>query len=152
MTTTIALGVPYKDAFSIHNTKVVLDAVRQRFPDWVDRCEPYVNVLTLRAWNQRGYRVKKGEKAIRVFTKAPVTETDPKTGEKKVVGARPATAFVFALPQVEKREAFPARTRGPSPAPTSAGSSASSPGTPGIPTPKASTSATSGTTSASSMP
>lgn len=142
MTQTVMLGVPYKDAFSVHNTKVVLDAVRVRFPDWVDRCEPYVNVLTLRAWNQRGYRVKKGEKAIRVFTKAPVTETDPKTGEKRVVGARPASAHVFALSQVEKRDAFPAGPRGPTPAPA----------TPGTPTPRASTSGTSGTTSASSMP
>ncbi len=55
------------------------------------------------AWNQRGYRVKKGEKAIRVFTKVPVTEKDATTGQEKLVGSRPAPAFVFALPQVEKK-------------------------------------------------
>lgn len=32
---------------------------------------------------QRGYRVKKGENVIRVFTKAPVTEIVPTTGDKK---------------------------------------------------------------------
>ena len=103
-TQTVELGVPYKDSFSIHNSKLVLEAVRQRFPDWVDQCEPYVNVLTLRAWNQRGYRVKKGEKAIRVGALIPVWQDDEKTGDKAQVGTRPGRAFVFALPQVEKRQ------------------------------------------------
>lgn len=100
---TVALGVPYKDTVSAANSKIVHDAVRARFPDWADQCQPYVNVLTLKAWNQRGYRVKKGEKAIRVFTKVPVTEKDAATGDTKIVGSRPARAFVFALPQVEKK-------------------------------------------------
>ena len=101
--TPVALGVPYKDSVSAQNSKIVIDAVKARFPAWADQCRPYVNVLTLKAWNQRGYRVKKGEKAIRVFTKIPVTEKDEKTGEEKIVGSRPARAFVFALPQVEKK-------------------------------------------------
>ena len=101
--TPVALGVPYKDSVSAQNSKIVLDAVKARFPAWADQCQPYVNVLTLKAWNQRGYRVKKGEKAIRVFTKIPVTEKDEETGEEKIVGSRPARAFVFALPQVEKK-------------------------------------------------
>ena len=75
---TIQLGVPYKDSTSAANARVVHNAVRKRFPAWADQCQPYVNVLTLKAWNQRGCRVKKGEKAIRVFTKIPVTETDEK--------------------------------------------------------------------------
>lgn len=99
----VALGVPYKDSVSAANSKIVLDAVRTRFPDWADQCQPYVNVLTLKAWNQRGFRVKKGEKAIRVFTKVPVTEKDATTGDEKIVGSRPAQAYVFALPQVEKK-------------------------------------------------
>jgi hypothetical protein len=100
---TIALGVPYKDSFSIGNAKRVLEAVRQRFPDWADQCEPYVNVLTLKAWNQRGYRVKRGEKAIRVAALIPVWKEDKQTGEKVQVGTRGGKACVFALPQVEKR-------------------------------------------------
>jgi hypothetical protein len=99
----IPLGTPYKDSFSIHNAKRVLDAVHLRFPDFADRCEPYVNVLTLRAWNQRGYRVRKGEKAIRVATMIPVWKEDKDTGEKVQVGTRAAKAHVFALPQVDKR-------------------------------------------------
>ncbi len=100
---TIALGVPYKDAYSIGNAKKVLEAVRQLFPAWADQCEPYVNVLTLRAWNQRGYRVKKGEKAIRVAALIPVWKRDKETGDKVQIGTRGGTAYVFALPQVEKR-------------------------------------------------
>lgn len=99
----IAFGVPYKDTVSAANAKIVRDAVTVRFPAWADQCQPYINVLTLKAWNQRGFRVKKGEKAIRVFTKVSVTEKDAATGEVKVVRYRPARTFVFALPQVEKR-------------------------------------------------
>lgn len=99
----IPIGTPYKETFSIPNAHKVLEAVRQRFPEFADQCEPYVNVLTLRAWNQRGYRVKKGEKAIRVAALIPVWKEDKDTGEKKQVGNRGGTACVFALPQVEKR-------------------------------------------------
>lgn len=100
---TVEFGMPYKDTFSIFNSKKVLEAVQQRFPDWAPECEPYVNVLTLKAWNQRGYRVKKGEKAIQVGTMIPVWQEDKDTGEKAQVGTRPGKAYVFALPQVEKR-------------------------------------------------
>lgn len=101
---TVQLGVPYKDSTSEINSKIVLEAVKQRFPEWVAQCTPYVNVLTLRAWNQRGYRVKKGEKAIRVSTLLPIWKEDPAKGEKVQVGTRPGKAYVFALPQVEKKQ------------------------------------------------
>src|SRR5450759_2616269 len=44
--TPVALGVPYKDSFSAVNSKIVFDAVKARFADWADQCQPYVNVLT----------------------------------------------------------------------------------------------------------
>ena len=49
---TITLGTPYKEDMSIKAAQAVLQAVRERFPEWADQCEPYVNVLTLRgiAW------------------------------------------------------------------------------------------------------
>ena len=100
----LSLGVPYKDSFSIHNSKIVLEEVKKRFPEWFDQCEPYVNVLTLRAWNLRGYRVKKGEKAIRVGTLVPVWKEDKDKGEKVQIGTLPGRAFVFALPQVELKQ------------------------------------------------
>ncbi len=100
----IQIGVPYKDSTSIDNVKIVQDAVAKRFPEWADKCEPYVNVLTLKAWNLRGYHVKKGEKAIRVATMIPIWKDDAEKGEKVQVGTRPGNAFVFALPQVEKKQ------------------------------------------------
>src|SRR5205085_12635069 len=96
-------GTPYKTDGSVKNTQAVMQEVSKRFPEWVPQCQPYVNVLTLRAWNQRGYRVKKGEKSIRVMTLVPVMWEDEKTGHKTPVGTRRAVAFLFALPQVEKR-------------------------------------------------
>jgi hypothetical protein len=150
---TIALGVPYKDSTSQKNEQIVRDAVAKRFPDWAGECEPYVNVLTLKAWNQRGYRVRKGEKAIRVFTQVPITRHDEKTGKDQVVGLRPSKAYVFALPQVEKREVFPQPNTHDRPsAPASAAAAGSPTGTPETPLSQTSTSGTSGTTSASSMP
>ena len=35
---TIALGVPYKDSISIFNSKIVLETVEKRFPDWAAQC------------------------------------------------------------------------------------------------------------------
>ena len=99
---TVKLGTPYKKEFSENNIEIVKKAVAERFPDWADQCKPGVNVLTLKAWNQRGYRVKKGEKGIRLNGSADVKEKDD-NGEEKVVGSRFVRAYVFALPQVEEK-------------------------------------------------
>jgi hypothetical protein len=66
--TTIELGIPYipKELQSQRNTQAVIQAVKQRFPNWTDEAIPYVNVLTFRQWLERGYGVKKGEKSIRI--------------------------------------------------------------------------------------
>ena len=99
----VALGTPYRTEQSVKNTQAVLQAVWQRFPEWAQRCEPYVNVLTIRAWNVRGYRVKKGEHSIRVRVLIPAFTKDEKTGERVPAGTSVSTAHLFALPQVEKR-------------------------------------------------
>ena len=100
---TLKLGDRYANTYIGLNTEFVLNAVRQRFPEWADQCQPYVNVLTLNAWNQRGYRVKKSEKAIRIPRRENVWKIDNDTGERKWAGWRSATTCVFALPQVEKK-------------------------------------------------
>jgi len=100
---TTSLGVPYKDSFSETNINIVKKTVEQRFPEWATECEPGVNVLTLREWNRRGYRVKKGERGIRLGAMIPVWKEDTEKGEKVQVGHRHGRAFVFALPQVEKK-------------------------------------------------
>jgi len=99
----VELGVRHTNSSSVINASMVLAAVRDRFPSWADQCKPYVNVLTLKAWNQRGYRVKIGEKGIRIVTMLPVWKEDQAKGEKIQIGSRPQTTYVFALPQVEKQ-------------------------------------------------
>jgi hypothetical protein len=94
----IPLGTPYKKDFSDNNIQIVKNAVAERFPDFAAECQPGINVLTLKAWNHRGFKVKKGEKAI--CLSAPVTRKDDK-GKEAV--ERFVRAYVFALPQVEQR-------------------------------------------------
>lgn len=98
----VAFGTPYKTEQSIRNAQMVRNIVAQRFPEWAPQCEPYVNVLPIKAWNQRGYRVKKGEHAIKVWTKVPLTKKNAE-GKDEIVGEKNAMANVFALPQVEQR-------------------------------------------------
>ena len=43
----------------------------------VKNYNPDLNCFTLRRWNQDGYRVKKGEKAIKSVTFVPVLGTEP---------------------------------------------------------------------------
>ena len=99
----VEFGVRHTNSSSVINATTVRAAVRDRFPAWTEQCQPYVNVLTLKAWNQRGYRVKKGEKGIRIVTMLPVWKDDQEKGQKIQIGTRPQTAYVFALPQVEKQ-------------------------------------------------
>lgn len=98
---TIALGTPYKQCESEKNRKAVLVAVGERYPDWMINCKPYINVLPIKAWNQRGFRVKKGEKAIQVWTMIPKTKKND-DGQEEIIGKRSVVANVFALPQVEQ--------------------------------------------------
>lgn len=94
----IAFGTPYKDKDhqSARNTQAVMNAVRQRFPEWADQALPYINVLTFRQWKKRGYRVRKGEKSIRIPILSEIEDEDTKI--KRRVRRM---ACLFALPQVE---------------------------------------------------
>ena len=102
---TVSLGTPYRADQSARNTQAVLQAVAKRFPEWSSQCAPYVNVLTLKAWNQRGFRVKKGEHSIRIPVIVPVFKEED--GKKVPVANRPSTACLFALPQVERKDDSP---------------------------------------------
>ena len=95
------LGIPYKTDQSQKNTQIVLDAVKSRFPEWASQAAPYVNVLTLKAWNQRGFRVKKGEQSIRIPVLVPVFKEED--GKRIPVANRLSSACLFALPQVERK-------------------------------------------------
>jgi hypothetical protein len=63
------------------------------------------NCFTIRTWNALGYRVKKGEKAIRSLTyvegKDPTADTDEE--EETDTVTYPKTVYLFYRIQVEKR-------------------------------------------------
>jgi hypothetical protein len=86
------------------------DAVRQEIArrwgaEEAAKYDPLTNCFTIQTWNKLGYRVKKGEKAIRSMTY--VEATDP-TGEdddeeEADVVKYPKTVYLFYRTQVEKR-------------------------------------------------
>jgi hypothetical protein len=67
--------------------------------------DPMVNCFTIGTWNQLGYRVKKGEKAIRSVTYVEGTHqaTDADAEEEQEVRTYPKTVYLFYRTQVEKR-------------------------------------------------
>jgi hypothetical protein len=89
------------------------DAVRHEIARrWGDdeaaKYDPLTNCFTIQTWNQLGFRVKKGEKAIRSITY--VEGTDPaETGNEdedeaeQDVGKYRKTVYLFYRIQVEKR-------------------------------------------------
>jgi hypothetical protein len=66
---------------------------------------PEINCFTYRGWLQRGYRVKRGEKAIRTHTFLTISENekDEKTGKEKMkLFSVPKNVCLFYYLQVEK--------------------------------------------------
>lgn len=64
--------------------------------------DPRTNCFTFAGWRKRGYRVKRGEKAIKSTTFIPVTRTDD-NGDEQVVSRRPWSVNLFYYLQVEQR-------------------------------------------------
>jgi hypothetical protein len=87
------------------------DAVREEIARrWGDdeaaKYDPLTNCFTIQTWNQLGYRVKKGEKAIRSITYVEGTDqtqnADDEDAEQDVRTYR-KTVYLFYRTQVEKR-------------------------------------------------
>ena len=67
--------------------------------------DPTVNCFTYRGWRERGYQVKRGEKAMHSFTFVPVLDT-PKEGattKEVAVHSVPHSVYLFWKDQVESR-------------------------------------------------
>jgi hypothetical protein len=90
------------------------DAVREEIAKrWgekeAEQYDPLKNCFTLQTWNTLGYRVKKGEKAIRSITyveakdSGNTEEQDKQEGEEQAVRKYPKTVYLFYKTQVEKR-------------------------------------------------
>jgi hypothetical protein len=87
------------------------DAVREEIARrWGDdeaaRYDPLTNCFTIQTWNKLGYRVKKGEKAIRSITYVDGTGQpmdDDEEEEEQEVRKYRKTVYLFYRIQVEKR-------------------------------------------------
>jgi hypothetical protein len=88
------------------------DAVREEIArrwgeDEAKQYNPLTNCFTIGTWNQLGYRVKKGEKAIRSITYVEGTNladvADDADDEEQEVRTYPKTVYLFYRTQVEKR-------------------------------------------------
>ncbi len=71
---------------------------------------PRENCLTYNAWRALGRQVRRGEHGVKVLTFLPARErdeTDPTTGERKLVrrSSRPWTATVFHVSQTDPIQA-----------------------------------------------
>lgn len=76
--------------------------------DAVKEYHPQVNCFTYNGWQERGYRVKKGEKALRSITFIKGTEKHlEKDGvtEKTTWKGYPKSVCLFFIRQVEQRKA-----------------------------------------------
>ena len=90
------------------------DAVRQEIArrwgeEEAKQYDPLTNCFTIQTWNKLGYRVKKGEKAIRSITYVEATDQAETTNEnedeedEQNVRTYPKTVYLFYRTQVEKR-------------------------------------------------
>ena len=72
--------------------------------DAVKEYSPGVNCFTLRGWNERGYRVKKGEKALHSWTfRECVGKNKDKDGnEKMTIYSVPKDVCLFFINQVQE--------------------------------------------------
>ena len=66
--------------------------------------KPRENVFTYKAWLALGRQVRKGEHGVKVVTFVPMSKTDKKTSERKLIGRRPWTTTVFHVSQTEPME------------------------------------------------
>jgi len=82
-----------------NTAQYVKDEIRSRFGEKeAEEYDPLKNCFTFSRWKQEGYRVKKGEKAIRSYT--IITKEDEK-GNKETYKKR---CYLFAKCQVEPIE------------------------------------------------
>jgi hypothetical protein len=86
------------------------DAVREEIArHWGEeeakQYDPLTNCFTIQTWNKLGFRVKKGEKAIRSITYVAATDqaADSDEYEEAEVRTYPKTVYLFYRTQVEKR-------------------------------------------------
>ncbi len=81
---------------SLKTVKLVVDEIKNRWPNLVDAYDPYSNCLPYKKWKELGFKVKRGEHSIRSLT---YIEKKNELGE--IIGTFPRTCHLFYFPQVE---------------------------------------------------
>ena len=66
--------------------------------------DPQVNCFTLPTWNKLGFKVRKGEKAIRSMTLIEEKDSNAKEDEQTEAIRYPKTVYLFYIKQVEKKQ------------------------------------------------
>lgn len=81
------------------NTRaLVKKALEEKFgPEIANSYDPYTNVMTMRDWNKNGYKVVKGQSAIRSVT---MIEKTDESGT--VIKRYPKRVYLFHISQCEK--------------------------------------------------
>lgn len=88
---------------SIHTSTMVAEQIEQRWgTEEVKNYDPSTNCLTLLRWNMEGFKVKKGEKALKSVTFIEV-EVDDKKGGKEMKKI-PRNVSLFYYLQVEPKK------------------------------------------------
>ena len=92
------------DGFSEANTQLVLAALDKENGC---ECEPYMDVFTLTRWNAQRFKIRKGDKGIKISVmksgrgKLITDKSDPDYGKRKPGRPYPSTTSVFCRCQVE---------------------------------------------------
>jgi|SRR3989338_2869396 len=87
---------PYTGSVSTYN--LVAAQIKEKWGESeVKNYDPYRNALTFKSWVKLGYKVKKGERALRSVTFVEVKDT-----QGNIVKRFPRKVFLFYYRQVEK--------------------------------------------------
>ncbi len=90
---------------SINTADQVRKEIARRYGEIEARnYDPQENCFTLPTWNKLGFRVRKGEKAIRSMTLIEEKDPHSKEGEEAEVQKYPKTVYLFYIKQVEKKQ------------------------------------------------
>jgi len=95
---------------SLGTASNVARQIAERYgPEAATQYDPSVNCFTYRGWKERGYQVKRGEKALHSITFVPMLEA-PKEGattKEVAVHSVPRAVYLFWKEQVEARSVLP---------------------------------------------
>ena len=84
---------------SIATMSMVANQILERFgQEAVEKYDPQKNCFTYRAWQERGYQVKKGEKSLK-----SITFIEEKDSVGNVIRKHPRNVNLFFESQVDKK-------------------------------------------------